>query len=82
MKVGVAQILANGLLPGQGLISGFDQITKGWGGIDVWVLALGYGFQLFFDFAGYTNIVIGVASLFGITLPENFRSPYLSTSVS
>jgi alginate O-acetyltransferase complex protein AlgI len=82
MKVGVAQILANGLLPGQGLISGFDQITKGWGGIDVWVLAVGYGFQLFFDFAGYTNIVIGVASLFGIQLPENFRSPYLSTSAS
>ena len=36
--------------------------------------------QLFFDFAGYSHIVIGSARLFGIRLRENFRAPYLSTT--
>ena len=55
---------------------------SGWGGVDVWALAFGYGFQLFFDFAGYSNIVIGTARLFGLRLAENFDRPYLSRSPS
>jgi alginate O-acetyltransferase complex protein AlgI len=35
---------------------------------------------MYFDFAGYSNIVIGTARLFGIRLRENFRDPFLSTS--
>ena len=82
MKVVLAQILASGLQTGEGVDAGFDQITSGWGGLDVWALAFGYGFQLFFDFAGYSNIVIGTARLFGIRLAENFNDPYLSGSTS
>jgi len=82
MKLFVAQVLMKGLLPGQGLDSGFDQLSRNWGGIDVWVLAIGYGFQLFFDFAGYSHIVIGSAQLFGIHLPENFKDPYISSTPS
>lgn len=37
-------------------------------------------FHLFFDFAGYTEIVIGAGSLFGLTLPENFNRPFLAHS--
>lgn len=36
---------------------------------------------LFLDFAGYTSIAIGWALLFGIRLPENFRAPFLATSI-
>ncbi len=36
--------------------------------------------HLFFDFAGYTEIVIGAGSLFGLRLPENFDRPYLAKS--
>jgi alginate O-acetyltransferase complex protein AlgI len=43
---------------------------------------MGYGLQLFFDFAGYSHIVIGAARLFGIRLDENFDRPYLSTTPS
>jgi alginate O-acetyltransferase complex protein AlgI len=82
MKVVLAEILANGLNPGEGVAAGFDQMTQGWGGFDVWFLAIGYGFQLFFDFAGYSNIVIGTALLFGIQLEENFARPYFSTTPS
>ena len=81
MKVVLSQLLATGLQAGEGVDAGFDQFS-GWGGLDVWALAFEYGFQLFFDFAGYSNIVIGSARLFGIQLAENFNHPYLSTSPS
>jgi len=48
--------------------------------VDSWTLAFLFGFQIYFDFAGYSHIAIGSAKLLGITLPENFFFPYLSTS--
>jgi D-alanyl-lipoteichoic acid acyltransferase DltB (MBOAT superfamily) len=44
--------------------------------IDNWALAVGFGLQIYFDFASYSNMAIGAAQLIGITLPENFRHPY------
>lgn len=44
--------------------------------------ALFYSFQIYGDFAGYSLMAIGIAQLLGITLPENFRRPYFSTSIS
>ena len=44
--------------------------------------AVFYTFQLYADFAGYTDVAIGSAQLFGITLPENFRQPYLARSIA
>lgn len=41
-----------------------------------------YAFQLYTDFSGYTDIAIGSAQLFGIDLPENFRQPYLASSIA
>jgi D-alanyl-lipoteichoic acid acyltransferase DltB (MBOAT superfamily) len=41
----------------------------------------GYSVQIFADFAGYTNIAIGVALLLGFEFPQNFDSPYTSQSV-
>lgn len=82
MKMVLAEVLANGFSPGEGVAAGFDQINRGWGGLDVWLLAIGYGFQLFFDFAGYSHIVLGTALLFGIRLQENFDRPYFATTPS
>ena len=82
MKVVLAQLLATGFNAGEGVAAGFDQIARGWGGLDVWLLAIGFGFQLFFDFAGYSHIVIGTARLFGILLEENFNRPYFSATPS
>src|SRR2546425_3879165 len=45
MKMVVAQILGAGLNPGEGVSAGFDQMKGGWGGVDVWLLAIGFGFQ-------------------------------------
>lgn len=44
-------------------------------------LALGFGFQIFFDFAGYTDMAIGIALLFGIRLPDNFNAPFQANSI-
>jgi D-alanyl-lipoteichoic acid acyltransferase DltB (MBOAT superfamily) len=41
-----------------------------------------FAFQLYCDFSGYSDIAIGASKVLGIDLMENFRRPYLSTSVS
>lgn len=40
--------------------------------------AYAYAFQIFFDFSAYSDIAIGLGKVFGLTLPVNFRSPYLA----
>ena len=47
----------------------------------LWLLLYGYALRLYFDFSGYTDIVIGIGILFGIRLPENFNRPYLKTNI-
>ena len=42
---------------------------------------LAYTFQLYFDFSGYSDMAIGCARMFGITLPLNFFSPYKANSI-
>ena len=41
-----------------------------------------YGIQLYADFSGAMDVVIGIGQMFGITLDENFRRPYLATSTA
>ena len=41
-----------------------------------------YSLQIYFDFAGYSNMAIGVAQAMGLRVPENFNAPYFSTSVT
>ena len=48
--------------------------------LDVWTMSFAFGFQIYFDFAGYSMIAIGSALLLGVKFPENFNWPYLSTS--
>lgn len=42
---------------------------------------LGFAFQIYCDFSGYSDMAIGIARLFGIDLMTNFRTPYFSTSL-
>ena len=44
--------------------------------------ALLFTFQIYGDFAGYSNIAIGCARLFGFNLMENFKTPYFSSNIS
>jgi alginate O-acetyltransferase complex protein AlgI len=47
---------------------------------DAW-LALAFSIQILFDFAGYSDIAIGLGLLFGIRLPFNFNAPFRSSSI-
>lgn len=49
-------------------------------GVDVMTLSTLFGFQIYFDFAGYSSIAIGCALLLGFKIPENFNYPYISQS--
>ena len=60
--------------------SGFDQPVSALSALDVLTLAFLFGFQIYFDFAGYSHIAIGSAQLMGISFPENFNFPYMSSS--
>ena len=47
------------------------------------LLALvGYSFQIYFDFSGYSDIAIGSSRLFGFKIMENFNNPYLAPNIS
>ncbi len=50
--------------------------------IALWALLFGYGLRLYFDFGGYSDIAIGLGTLFGIKLPENFIRPYWRTNIT
>jgi alginate O-acetyltransferase complex protein AlgI len=47
-----------------------------------WMCMLGYTYQLYFDFSGYSDMAVGLGYLFGIRLPQNFNSPYKSVDVA
>lgn len=46
-----------------------------------WAGVLCYSFQIYFDFAGYSDMAIGLGRMFGFELPENFNYPYRTTSI-
>ena len=47
-----------------------------------WIGIVGYTFQLYFDFSGYSDMAIGIGRMIGFKFPENFDNPYVARSVS
>lgn len=50
--------------------------------LETWLATYGYGFQIFCDFSGYTDIAIGLALILGFHLNPNFNQPYKSLSIT
>lgn len=50
--------------------------------LDIWLCVLGYTYQLYFDFSGYSDMAVGLGAMFGIRLPQNFNSPYKASDMS
>src|SRR5262249_56147493 len=46
-----------------------------------WLAIVCYTFQIYFDFSGSSDMAIGLGRMFGFRFPENFRWPYVATSV-
>ena len=48
----------------------------------VWLAAISYTLQIYFDFSGYSDMAIGLGRMFGFHFPENFNLPYISQSIT
>ena len=60
------------------IFNGYDK----YGGLILLLGAILYTIQLYMDFSGIIDIVIGTGEIFGIKLPENFRQPFFSKNIS
>ena len=47
-----------------------------------WIGSVCYALQLYFDFSGYSDMAIGLGTIFGLRLPLNFDSPFKATNIS
>lgn len=57
-----------------GIYGSLDTYTGWW----YWIALLIYPLQMYADFSGCTDIVLGTGEVFGIRLPENFCNPFFS----
>jgi alginate O-acetyltransferase complex protein AlgI len=76
-KVVIADNLAQFVSPVFAHLDAGGSVTTPW----AWLATSAYTLQIYFDFSGYSDMAIGLALLFGIRLPVNFRSPYRASSI-
>lgn len=48
----------------------------------LWLAAISFTLQIYYDFSGYSDMAIGLGKMFGFNISENFNYPYISTSIS
>lgn len=73
-KVLIADTIAAVIDPA---LSKYTQLSS----LDAWLCVLGYTYQLYFDFTGYSDMAVGLGHLFGLRLPQNFNSPYKALDI-
>lgn len=66
-----------GLLWNDVQVRGFESISTPL----AWLGAVAYSFKIYFDFYGYSLMAVGLGTMIGFRLPENFREPYMAASV-
>jgi alginate O-acetyltransferase complex protein AlgI len=49
---------------------------------EAWVAAALFAFQIYYDFSAYSDMAVGIGHMFGLTLTQNFRTPYVSAGAS
>jgi alginate O-acetyltransferase complex protein AlgI len=76
-KVVIADNLAQFVSPVFAHLDAGGGVTTPW----AWLATSAYTLQIYFDFSGYSDMAVGLALLFGIRLPVNFRSPYRASSI-
>ena len=62
-------------------VNAYFAAPYGQGAAAAWIGALGYTFQLYFDFSGYSDMAVGLAHMLGIQFPQNFNSPYKAENI-
>lgn len=61
---------------------GFAQPTPPFADANAWLVIYAFAFQIYADFAGYTDIARGLSKIMGFELVDNFRAPYLVTNAA
>lgn len=49
--------------------------------LNAWIGAIAYTLQIYFDFSGYSDMAIGLGLIFGFHFEENFKHPYIASSI-
>lgn len=63
--------------------SGSKQVLSGDGSmVTAWLALVAYGFQIYFDFSGYSDMAIGLGRMFGFHFCENFNHPFMADSIT
>jgi alginate O-acetyltransferase complex protein AlgI len=73
-KVIIADSIAQYINP---MLSNYTALST----LGAWTAALGYTYQLYYDFSGYSDMAIGLGYLFGIRIPQNFNAPYQALGI-
>lgn len=60
----------------------FEMDIAGMSASVAWLGAILFTLQIYFDFAGYTDMAIGIGKMFGFDFAENFNYPYISQSIT
>ena len=60
----------------------FTQPVENFDALTAWIGAIAYTLQLYYDFSGYSDMAIGLGSVFGFKFLENFNYPYISKSIT
>lgn len=83
------QLILQGLFKKVLLADNLEILVKGgfanpqsYSGLDMWLFALAFDFQIYFDFSGYADIARGSAKLLGFKVPINFNFPFLAGSIA
>ncbi|MDB5053860.1 MAG: hypothetical protein JWM44_1910 [Bacilli bacterium] len=68
-------MLADNIAP---MVNNFFADPAHLSGSGAWISTYLFAFQIFFDFSAYSDMAVGIGYLFGLELPRNFMTPYLS----
>lgn len=60
----------------------FDASVTSFSSGIAWIGVIAYHFQIYYDFSGYSDMAIGLGSIFGFKFLENFNYPYISKSIT
>lgn len=80
MGIGSKVLIANniGTLWDSVVSLGFENVSMPL----AWLGIIGFSFQIYFDFSGYSLMAIGLGKMLGFNFPQNFNYPYISKSVT
>lgn len=81
--IGKKVLLANHLgIVADAVFDAFNEPMNTYSVLLLWLGAISYTLQIFFDFVGYSDMAKGLGEMFGFHFPENFDYPYTSRSLS